>query len=41
MIKNLIVKHYITEILKFKTISIWIIYENLLVTFKNVGSKFF
>jgi hypothetical protein len=39
--KTLVVKYYTNEILKFKTISIWIIYKNLLVTFMNVGSKFF
>jgi len=39
--KTLVVKCYTNEILNFKTISIWIIYKNLLVTFMNVGSKFF
>jgi hypothetical protein len=33
--KNLIVKDYTNEILKFKTISIWIIYKNLLVILVN------
>jgi len=33
MIKTLIVKNYTNEILKLKTISIWIIYKNLLVIF--------
>jgi hypothetical protein len=38
VIETLIVKDYVSEILNFKIISIWIIYKNLLVTFVNVIS---
>jgi hypothetical protein len=36
MIETLIVKNYTNEILDIKTISIWIIYKNLLVTLMSV-----
>jgi hypothetical protein len=36
MIKTLVVKGYINEILEFKTISIKIIYKNLLVILVSV-----
>ncbi len=36
MVETLVVKDYINEVLKFKTISIWIIYRNLLVALMNV-----
>ncbi len=35
MIETLIVKYHTNEILNFETISIWIIYKNLLVTLVN------
>jgi len=35
MIETLLVKDYTNEILEIKTICIWIIYKNILVTFVN------
>ncbi len=35
MIKTLVFKDYTNENLELRTISIWIIYKNLLVTFVN------
>jgi len=38
MNETIVVKNYTIEILEFKTISIWIIYKNMLKTFKSSTS---
>jgi len=38
VIETLIIKYYTNEILEFKTISIWIIYKNLLMILVTIVS---
>jgi hypothetical protein len=38
MNETIVVKHYTNEILEFNTTSVWIIYKNMLKTFKSSTS---